>query len=256
MGKNRYKNVSDSDMGQVPLYRSYGVKKKARPLLTAVNLTLSKILMIGIMFWNFVIIAVATFFIFRYGGALLATVAAIVLFWVLIGKHSRIPRRRIGFVRKLKKAGKRNGYQIEYKRGAFESFFWNERPEADIILKADGETYIIKYATATKPLSSFTFLSRSEMRYTKHRTKNRFSLVLDLKDRSREMSISFPEGEGKRIILVNPMARDIFVKNDMGAIVPTGSGESIYGYTVYSGTGFLDMLERVRDEKKVKQQIE
>ena len=256
MGKKRYRSVSDSDMGQVPLYRSYGVKKKARPLLTAVNLTLSKILMIGIMFWNFVIIAVATFFIFRYGGALLATIAAIVLFWVLIGKHSRIPRRRMGFVRRLKRTVKRNGYSIEFTRGGFESYFWSEQPDTDIVLRADGETYLIKYATATKPLSSFTFLSGSEMRYTKHRTKNRFSLVLDLKDKSRDMRISFPEGEGRRIILVNPMARDIFVKNDMGAIVPTGSGESIYGYTVYSGTGFLEMLERVRNEKKAKEQIE
>lgn len=256
MSKRRFTDVSDSDMGQVPLYRSYGVKKKARPVVTAINLTLAKIFTAGIMLFNFLIIAIVSFFIFRYGGVLLATLVTLVLFWVFVGKHSRIPRRRMGFTRKLKRACKKNGYELEFRRGPFESYFWNESSEPDTVLRAEGETYYIKYATATRPLSSFTFLSRDKMRYTKHRPRNRFSTVLELKDKSREMKISFPKGEGKRVILVNPMPRDIFVKNDMGVTVPTGSGERVYGYTVYSGTGFLEMLERERNEKNSKEQIE
>lgn len=253
MSKKRWEKIDGVDMGQVPLYRSYGVKKKARPMITALNLTLAKIIMIGIMFWNFVIIAVASFFMFRYGGALLATVVALVLFWVLIGKHSRIPRRRMEFVRKLKRCCRKNGYELDFIRGPFESYFWNESDTVDIELRAEGEVYLIKYATAKRPLSSFTFLSKSEMRYTRHRTKNRFNLVLGLSDRAKDMTIRFPQREGNRIILVNPSPREIFVKTDMGVIVPTGSGEKIHGYTIYSGKGFLEMLERRKREKEEKQ---
>ena len=158
--KRKWRDVSDEDMGRVPLYRSYGVRKKARPVVTAINNTMAKIIMLGVMLFNFLIIAIASAFIFLYGGALLATIVTLVLFWIFIGKHSRIPRRRWGFLRKFKRLCKKYNYRAEFVRKGLESYLWEERGEPDIILNAGGKTYFIKYATATKPAPSALVTAR------------------------------------------------------------------------------------------------
>ena len=248
--KRKWRDVSDEDMGRVPLYRSYGVRKKARPVVSAINNTLAKLLMLGVAAFNFIIIAIVSAAFFAYGGALLATIVTLTLFWIFIGKHSRIPRRRWEFLRKLKRLCKRNKYRAEFVRRGLESYIWEEKGEPDIRLHANGRTYFIKYATAYKPAAAFTFKSREEASYTKYCGKNRFALVLGLHDKTKDLRIVFPQEEGERIILVNPMPRDIFVKTPDGSTVPTGSGERIYGYTVYSGTGFIEMLEREAKQYK------
>ena len=153
---------------------------------------------------------------------------------------------------------KKEGLCLTYHREFFKSLYWSEKNDVDLTLKAGKYTYFVKYVTPKKPLSSVTFLSRTEIKYTKHARRNVFSTMLGFKDKTKILKIAFPDSINacdkyqKKIIIVNPNPRDVLVKNLEGAIVPTGSGEEIYGYTIYTGTGFIDAVVRNIKEEQSK----
>jgi len=249
-----FKNIIEGETGEVELYRSYGTTKKVNPFIIFVNVMLTKIIFVMLMILEFSIITIGAVVLFLHGGILISTLITVILLWVFFNINTKIPRRRIGFQRKLKRLCKKNKFRLEYKREFFKSLFWSDKKEVDFILKAGKYTYFVKYATPKKPLSSMTFLSKDEIRYTKHARKNTFSLILGFKDKSKILKINFPDyiksndKYHEKIIIVNPNPRDILVKNDQGAVVPTGSGERIYGYTIYTGKGFLDAVYRKANE--------
>ena len=47
-----------------------------------------------------------------------------------------------------------------------------------------------------------------------------------------------------KVLLVNPVPHDILKKETDGSLTPIGTGEKLYGYTLYTATGFLNELER------------
>ncbi len=252
--------IVQGETGQVPLYRSYGVKKKVNPLLIAFNLFVGKTLAILVFALEFLIIGICALAFFFSGGVLISTVMTLTLTLILLNIHTRVLRRRWEFTRKLKKMCKKNNYRIEFKQSFFDSLCWNDEEEIDFVLKANKYTYYVRYVTPSKPLSSMTFLSKDEIRYTKHARKNIFALVFGFKDKSKILKLKFPKyiDEKDRYIIksviVNPKPRDISVKNPEGATVPTGTGESIYGYTIFTGKGFLETVrrnaEQIEDKSK------
>ena len=250
MKKDRKESFIKGETGQVPLYRSYGVTKRVRPFVIFLNVLLTKIIFITVIFFQLCIIAICAAAMFFLGGVLISTLMTVIMVWVFLSVNTRVLRRRLSFVRRFKRFCKKNGLEPRFTRGFFAALSSSEHGEVDIVLEAFGRTYFVKYVTPRKPLSSVTFLSKDQARYTKHARRNIFTLILDLKDKSRVWDIGFPaEAEvGERIVLVNPNPRDIYVKNAEGATVPTGSGEKIYGYTIYTGTGFLDELAREKEK--------
>lgn len=262
--RNRYNDVIDNDnlkkaiqgeTGEVPLYRSYGTTKKVNPWLILANVTLSKLLGLIFFAFQFFIIGLAIFFIFLYGGTLLPTLIVVAVSWIVLGLETRAFRKRAKFVRRLKRLCKKNGLEIIFIQTLIDSLYWNNDDKLDFILKVDDTVYYVKFATAKSALTSMTFLSKTEMRYTKHRRRSAFHTIMGFKDKTKTMKISFPEHidesvKEMNIILVNPQPRDILVKTADGVIVPTGSGEKIHGYTIYSGVGFMNMLKRELEESK------
>lgn len=242
------------ETGQVPLYRSYGVTKRVRPFVIFLNVLLTKVIFVMMIVLQLSIIAICAIALYNFGGVLISTLMSVIMVWFFLSVNTKIIRRRRSFVRRFKRFCRENRLSPRFVRGFFKALSQSESRDADIILDAYGRTYFIKYVTPKKPLSSLTFLSKTRVRYTKHARRNIFTLILDLKDKSREWDIGFPdEAEAKgaeKIVLVNPNPGDIYVKNSEGATVPTGSGEKIYGYTVYTGTGFLDALRREKEKEE------
>jgi hypothetical protein len=120
----------------------------------------------------------------------------------------------------------------------------------DFTVKAGRYTYYVKFATSKRFLSSFTFISKNQMKYTKIARHNRFSIIFDWKDKTYSMPIEFPGGIDEKdkysvkAILINPAVMNIEKKGNDGVIIPTGSGEKLFGYTIYTGTGFIETLKR------------
>ena len=204
---DRKLNVQTED---IPLYRSYGVTKKVNPTFRAIRDFVCKIL-IGLLFAvELFLMSIGIYMMAKYTGVLIATLLAIVVTVVLLISVTKLPRRRMSFVRKLKKICKENGYELEQRRKFFRSLKWAGGKEVDFKLKAGGWTYYVKYATSKRFLASFTFLSKNEMKYTKIARESRIATIFDFKDRSITVPIAFPDEiddndkHSVKAILINP----------------------------------------------------
>jgi AraC-like DNA-binding protein len=85
------------------------------------------------------------------------------LFSIFFFNATKLIRRRIGFISKLKKACKKNGYRLQFKRSFLKSLTWAENSAVDFTVKAGRYTYYVKFATSKRFLSSFTFISKNQM---------------------------------------------------------------------------------------------
>lgn len=234
----------------IPLYRSYGVTKKVNPTFRAIRDFLFKIL-IGLLFAvELFLMSIGIYMMAKYTGVLIATLLAIVVTAILLVNITKLPRRRLSFLRKLKKICKENGYELEQRRKLFRSLKWTVGKEVDFKLKAGGWTYYVKYATSKRFLASFTFLSKNEMKYTKIARESRIATIFDFKDRSITVPIAFPDEiddndkYSVKAILINPAVMDVNRKGSDGSTIPTGSGEKLFGYTIFTATGFIETLKR------------
>ena len=80
--------------------------------------------------------------------------------------------------------------------------------------------------------------------------KSRISLALGLRERIKDVSYAF-EGskvtskKTVKVLLMNPApySMQAYDKKE-NKVVETGSGAEFFGYTAYSGSGFLGVLER------------
>ena len=244
---DRKLNVQTED---IPLYRSYGVTKKVNPTFRAIRDFVCKIL-IGLLFAvELFLMSIGIYMMAKYTGVLVATVLAIALVIVFLVNVTKLSRRRLKFVRKLKKTCRENGYELEQRRKFFRSLKWAGGKEVDFKLKAGGWTYYVKYATSKRFLASFTFLSKNEMKYTKIARESRIATIFDFKDRSITVPIAFPDEIDEndkysvKAILINPAVMDVNRKGSDGSTIPTGSGEKLFGYTIFTATGFIETLKR------------
>ena len=240
----------------VPLYRSYGVKKKVNIRARKIRDMVAKVLTIVLLVTELSLIFVVTFMLAFYTDLLVATTLFVLLFSIFFLNATRLLRRRAKFVRKLKRVCKQNGYDIHFERGFFKSLSWAKDDAIDFKVKAGKWTYYVKFATSKRFLSSFTFVSKKEMRYTKIARHNRFTIILDFKDKIYNMPIEFPaeidenDKYNVKAILINPAVMNIEKKGSDGVIVPTGSGEKLFGYTIYTGVGFVETLKRNAEDIK------
>ena len=238
------------DTEDVPLYRSYGVTKKVNPTARKIRDFLAKALTAMLLAIELALILITTFMLTFYTDVLVGTIVFIILFSIFFFNATKLIRRRIGFISKLKKACKKNGYRLQFKRSFFKSLTWAENSAVDFTVKAGRYTYYVKFATSKRFLSSFTFISKNQMKYTKIARHNRFSIIFDWKDKTYSMPIEFPRGIDEKdkysvkAILINPAVMNIEKKGNDGVIIPTGSGEKLFGYTIYTGTGFIETLKR------------
>ena len=239
----------------VPLYRSYGVTKKVNLTMRAIRDTVAKIVTVVFLVIEFFLILIPTYMLAVYTDVLIATVLFLILFSIFFFNVTKLPRRRLKFWRKLKKACKKNGYELEVKRGFFKSLSWNKEG-IDFKLKAGKWTYYVKFATTKRFLSSFTFVSKNEMKYSKIKRNSRFSVIMDFGIKPKSFSIKFPsdiddnDKYSVKAILINPAVSSVEKKGSDGVVVPTGSGEKIFGYTVFTGTGLLESVKRNIEEEK------
>lgn len=240
----------------VPLYRSYGVTKKVNLRRRRIKEAIAKVWTVIFLAIEFGIICFVAFMLAFYTDVLVGTMLFIILFSIFFFNATKLIRRRARFLRRLKKTCKKNGYELEFKRGFFKSLNWAKDDEVDFIAKAGKYTYYVKFATSKRFLSAFTFISKNQMKYTKIARHNRFTIIFDFKNKSCSLPITFSETIDEndkyvvKAILINPAVMNVETKGRDGVIVPTGSGEKLFGYTIYTGSGFIETLKRNAEDEK------
>lgn len=241
---------------EVPLYRSYGVSKKVNPVKRFLSLLMLRGVTILFLASELSILAMVTVAFAIYTSVLIATIMFIIAGSLIFFHNTKLPRRRLSFLRKLKKEAKANGIELEFRRGFFKSFTWSEKDEIDFVARAGKWTYYVKFATTKRFWSSFLFVSKNEMKHIKLARRGNLAIIFNSKNKIKDLKIVFPadiDADDKysvKAILINPAVMNIERKSPDGATVPTGSGEKLFGYTIYTGSGFIETLKRnIEDEK-------
>lgn len=228
-----------------PLYRSYGVTKKHRTLaevigenmLAAVAIWLSCVLLLaGTM---------ASIAFFLYGEILLVTLAYLILVSVFLTVVTRSLRKRWKFLRQLKKLAKKEGYRLTFQRKFYKSFRWENR--VDFVLATRSRQYEVRFLALRKYNASL-FFDAEGLRYVVYPLQNIFTTMFGRQPRERIFPLPPVPSEAperlERVVLINPVCREMFLKDRDGSLVATGSGTSFGGYTFYTASGLLETVKR------------
>ena len=258
--KIKKEEASDSKISRfnpVEIYRTYGKTKREYSFIEYLKLFLARGVVVIMMFAMLSILATGFVAFLVFGNILVSAVVMFAMIVILFVKFSKPIRRRLKFQKKLKKLCREKRYKLTFEQSFIDSLFWSPE-KLDFTLNTGTHLYLVHYLTLPKYNASLTFMDSENFVYTKHRLRNPFTLIFDLKDKSKNYSVKFPEKyvldrkKTVKAIIVNPVCRDIFRKNENGSIEATGSGGDIFGASVFTGTGFLENVRRNEEFSKEK----
>ena len=264
--QKRKKSAEYSEIYQVPLHRAYGTKKR-ETWLSHFNEYLATFLLILLYAWMFIMLALGAYMLIDALDHIGTMIVIIAVVWFISWKFLRVPRKRIKFLLKLRRKCKNLGYKLEFKRNIFKGMrFLTEgidltistgkkiwavrflpcyRYNSDLIF-VDENTIKIKHNPIRLKSSLLPSNSRHASRWT-FKTENKRSLF---DGKVKTLTYSFTDEvlhygvKSARALIVNPVPHTIRKVEKDGATYETGTGERMWGYTLYSGSGFLEALDR------------
>ena len=229
-------------------YKKIGAPKES--IIGKFNGILATLMGLWIIFFCGAVLATYTYFmIVALGkvGIILAVLTVAVLIYLIA---LRVPRKRFAFMQKLKKVCRKNELHIKKERGFLKSLFNNKRG-VDLIISSRSTSYYVRFFAAYRRVSQLTFYDENTLKITTNIHKSRFKEVLGLnKPRVKTIAYSYTDTppaivkNAVKILLINPVPHDILKKEYDGSLTPIGTGEKLYDYTLYTASGFLNMLER------------
>ena len=243
------RRIERSEFEQVPLHRSYGVTKRETWITYLNNLLASVLAVVLIVVLSSVWIVGIVLLISMMGylGIFLAMVACAVLIYLI---PMRKLRKRVRFLFRLRRTCKKYGFKLTFKRNFFSGLRFNKRG-LDFTVDTGKKIWCVRFFTTPKYLSHITFVDKKSIQIKTGIIKSRLGFVLGL-NRSKVKHIEYTfddcvastDKKMEKAILLNPVPHDVFKKDYDGAIIPIGTGERIHGYTIFSGSGFLENLRR------------
>ena len=245
--KGKLKDAQKQD--EVPLYRSYGVTRNYRPFLGSMGTGALVAVALWIVGLFALVISFGLVAFLFYGQLLLVTLFYLLVGIILVTVSTRTLRKRMKFRRRLKKLCRKEGYRLEYRRSLLSSFSWDEK-QIDFLLNTKTTLYEVRLLTLKKYNASLLFESEETMQYVTYPYRNAFTTILNFQPKCRTYPLDQTPAtvRGSRtavkVLLVNPVCREMFYKDGDGARVATGSGAELFGYTVFTATGFLETVKR------------
>ena len=195
----------------------------------------------------------------KYGNLLVNTVAIALLAIVLLFVYTKALRKRMVFYVRLKRLCKERCYKIIKKSGFWISLFTRNKSakNSDIILKTPTHTYYVRFLTLKKYNATLYFEPNGVLKYTKHSNlKDSLRTSLSVSSRTKIYSVDFCDAAESssskvvRALVVNPVCKEFFARRSNGALESVGSGEMICGFTVFTGSGFIEAVRRNDDQEQ------
>ena len=254
MNKKTQKRPDISKYNPVPLYRSYG-KTKNESIFAAINemlVTVISFAFLGICL-AFIVIGIV-FFIYalqKIGVIIVCFSALLFTYFVIL----RSFRKRVSFLMKLKRKCRKFGYKIEKKRGILQGLRLN-REGFDLIVNSRDMKWYVRFFTPRRHASHITILDKNTIEVKTNLYSNTWKILLKLNkvkvkryDYSYDDEIYSSGIKTTKVLLVNPVPHDMFKKDRDGAVIPIGTGEKLYDYTIFSGSGFINELQREYEKR-------
>jgi len=248
---NQAKQSQTARDESVPLYRSYGVKKRLRPWEEKITLTFGRIVLV----WMIGVLALAAClcivgFWIGFPELWVKVLISVLTVLLLTVRLTRTLRKRWNFSRKLKKICKSHKYRLTFVQNFVQSLIWSGNRE-DFILETGNCVYYARYLTVRKYRASLYFEQPESIKLVSRPLNNKFTLIFDVQPRVRHYPIDWGEKAtawgNKRIVkalIVNPVCAEMQYKKKDGGYESTGNGGEHFGYTVFTGSGFLETVRR------------
>ena len=267
MPKEPKKKVETSNISPVSRARAYGVTKR-ESIFTRLNEHLADVLFV-VLFALYISVAVigaiGMVYMLQEIGIVICIIAALVFVYLV---PLRALRKRFFFLLKLKRLCKRNKIRLRQSRGLWQGLK-NNGTGIDLTVETGTNIWLVRFFAVWKYDSAMLFSEGDSVQITSPRPKGSVpSAVRSSATRVRMVKrdssalgfrrikttvfpISFEEGaesvNGKKVnraLIVNPVPHTIRKVEKDGAIYETGTGEKMWGYTIYSGSGFITELNR------------
>ena len=249
--------ATESEENPVPIYRAYGVKRREYPVLEKIKNFIIMFFTVAFMGQYFLLMAIAIIAVLALGNLLLKTLIITIVFVFVTVKSTRALRIRAKFNKKLKKLCKKNGYTLTFEQNFVDSLLWsNDR--IDLTVDTGNYLYQAHFLTVRKYNSGLTLAKKGEILFTQYRLNNKFTIIFNLKPKTKIYKVSFPDTHGIQnrkvvnCIIINPSCKEMFCKDRDGVISPTGSGAEAFGMTAFTGTGFIESIKRNEENINVK----
>ena len=267
MSRDSKKRVETSNISPVSRARAYGVTKR-ESVFTRLNEHLADVLFV-VLFALYISVAVigaiGMVYMLQEIGIVICILAALVFVYLV---PLKIVRKRFFFLLKLKKLCKRNKIRLKSHRG-----FWqglkNNDTGMDLTVETGTNIWLVRFFAVRKYDSAMVLSDGDSLQITSPRPKGsvpsavrssatrvrivkRDSSALGFRRiKTTVFPISFEDGaesvNGKKVnraLIINPVPHSMYRKLPDGTIVPTGNGEKMKNYTVFTASGFAEMLQR------------
>ncbi len=234
---------------EVPLHRSYGVKKRVSVFTYINNFLPSVLAVIMLSFFGIIIVVGLAALIIMLGhiGLALAVLTVIALIYFV---GLRVVRKRLRFIFKLKRRCKALGFKVNFLRGFWKGLRRNTEG-FDLTVDTGKKCYCVRYFTSAKFLTHVVFVDEETIAIKRNITRSRLKYVLGFNDpKVKNINYSFKDKmtiynrKTQKVLLLNPVPHDCFKKDPDGAIIPIGTGEPMFDYIIYSGNSFINTLSR------------
>lgn len=255
-----------SELNQTELYRSYGAKKK-EGFFAHLNDKIATLLLVVLYAFQIAIWALGVFWLTVLLGTIGIFLAVCAISAFVWWKFFRVFRKRVKFILKLKKTCKNLGYKIKFHRGFFKGLRFN-KTGIDFTVDTGKKLWTVRFLPCRKYNMDLIFEDektivmktnplrlKGSLMNTDDPRANRVMGVFGLtnlfkRGKTKTINYSFTEleekmyGKTERALIINPVPHTMLKKEKDGATYETGTGEKMWGYTAFSGTGFINKLKQ------------
>ena len=229
-------------------YRRYGAKNIPYSSIVFRNtiFTVFSYIFLG-LYCSGVIVAGIAFAL--HGGDVarfLVAVLIIAIVWVVIAVRRS---KRSKFVKKLRRFCSRNGRVRLYENTPLMKNMHRPSGVCDFTVETDNTVYDVMFFPAPRRLAVIIFIQPDVAQVMTGVVKSRISMALGIREKIKDVSYAFEGSKVSskkvvKVLLMNPAPYSMraYDKRE-NKVVETGSGAEFFGYTAYSGSGFLGMLE-------------
>ena len=184
--------------------------------------------------------------------AVLATLVGGGMLAAIFAPHMRRLFKRLNFMRKLRRTCRRNGMRLYIYRGALRSLYHaGNRP--DFAVECGDTVYECMFFPCRRRLTILRFQDSGKVKIVTGILRSRLKEAMGLNEHVRERDFGFEPLTSIsnhtliKAVILHPVPYQLFYydKKD-GCMTEGGSGSEVFGYTLFSSTGFINELTRRR----------
>ena len=247
--QNMMNGSGEDESEEVSLHRSYGKTKRVYPLWERIKLTFFQGIAIWLLIpWVFVALTFYFSFMFFFPEMWFKIFVNILLWGFVLFRATRTLRKRQKFTRKFKKVCKKKGFRIRYEQNFFQSLIWSPDKQ-DFVVETKNTSYYVRYLTINQYRSTLYLENEHLLRLVKAPPVGLLR-IFSVSSKTKKYPFDFQipkrglDRKTVKVLIVNPVCQEIKVKSFNGGYEITGDSGTQFGFTVHTGSGFLDALER------------